>query len=241
MLGWIKVFRKILNHWLWEDKPFARGQAYIDIVLKANHSENTKCFNGNLITINRGEIITSIRELCTDWGWSNSKVKKFLTMLEADKMIEVKSDTKKTVIKVLNYGKYQGVDNVKNDTETSQKHIKSISEAYQKHTNKNDKNVKNIKNEKNERDKKSFGKYKNILLAHSEYTELKSKYADCDRLIEELSSYMQSEGKRYEDHFATLERWAKREAEKNSKGKLKTPATYDLSDYAKFASENTEI
>lgn len=35
--GWIKLHRKITDHWLWEDKPFARGQAMIDLLILAGY------------------------------------------------------------------------------------------------------------------------------------------------------------------------------------------------------------
>lgn len=95
--GWIKLHRKITDHWLWEDKPFARGQAMIDLLILARYNDQSKYIDGNLETVERGSVITSIRRLCDRWGWSNSKVVKFLKTLENDSIIHVKSDTKKTV------------------------------------------------------------------------------------------------------------------------------------------------
>jgi len=37
--GWISVYRSIQGHWLWEDRPFARGQAWIDLLLQANYKD----------------------------------------------------------------------------------------------------------------------------------------------------------------------------------------------------------
>lgn len=95
--GWIKLHRKITDHWLWEDKPFARGQAMIDLLILARYNDQSKYIDGNLETVERGSVVTSIRRLCDRWGWSNSKVVKFLKTLENDSIIHVKSDTKKTV------------------------------------------------------------------------------------------------------------------------------------------------
>lgn len=95
--GWIKLHRKITDHWLWEDKLFARGQAMIDLLILARYNDQSKYIDGNLETVERGSVVTSIRRLCDRWGWSNSKVVKFLKTLENDSIIHVKSDTKKTV------------------------------------------------------------------------------------------------------------------------------------------------
>ncbi len=146
--GWISIYRKIQDSWLWQDKIFSKGQAWIDLLLSANHQDKKIVFDSDLITVKRGEVITSIRKLCNKWGWSNSKVKKFLKLLQEDKIILFKCDNKKTTINIVNYSIYQDVNKSENDTETPQKNIKSISDQYQKHTNNNDNNVNNDNNNK---------------------------------------------------------------------------------------------
>jgi DNA replication protein DnaD len=100
------------------------------------------------VEVEPGQKITSIRKLCDRWGWSNTKVKNFLELLKKQSMISYKSDTKKTVITVLNYRDHQKPNIEENDAKTLRKHIKNISKTYQKHTNKNVKNLKNFKNDK---------------------------------------------------------------------------------------------
>ena len=173
--GWIKIYRNIQEHWLWNCEPFSRGQAWIDLLLMANHKENKVMINGNLIVIKTGERVTSIRKLSERWKWSTCKVKHFLKQLESDKMIECLSDTSKTVIKIVNYEKYQenntplSLENtglsgkVPNTEQTQKKHKKNTeqtpkihranTEQTQKNTNKNDKEyIKNGKNEKKEKE-----------------------------------------------------------------------------------------
>ena len=36
-VGWIKLDRQICDHWLWKDQPFSYGQAWVDLLLNANH------------------------------------------------------------------------------------------------------------------------------------------------------------------------------------------------------------
>ena len=153
--GWLKLYRSIKGHWLWEDKPFSRGQAFIDLLLMVNHKDNKILFNGELIEVKRGSRITSLRQLSEGWGWSTSKTKKFLELLEKEKMITIKSDNKKTLVTIENYGLYQDVGNTEEtekkqerNTEEIQKKIKKNSKENQKKTNKNDK--EGYKNEKNE-------------------------------------------------------------------------------------------
>ena len=48
--SWIKVFRNIENSWLWEERPFSRGQAWIDLLLLAKfRDESFISRRGNLI------------------------------------------------------------------------------------------------------------------------------------------------------------------------------------------------
>lgn len=161
--GWLKLYRSIQNHWLWEDKPFSRGQAFIDLLLMANHKDNKILFNGELIEIKRGSRITSLRQLSDAWGWSTTKVKKFLELLEKENMITVKSDNKKTLVTIENYGIYQDVGNAEetqekqqNNTEVTQKKNKQNSKEIQKKTNKNDKERYKNDKERKEGEEEAF-------------------------------------------------------------------------------------
>ena len=63
----------------------------------------------------------------------------------------------------------------------------------------------------------SLGEYQNVFLTEMEYKRLKADFAGLDGLIEQLSAYIQSTGKKYADHAATLRIWAKRQnAEKKT-------------------------
>lgn len=57
----------------------------------------------------------------------------------------------------------------------------------------------------------SLGEYQNVFLTEKEHNRLKADFAGLDSLIEQLSAYIQSTGKKYADHAATLRIWAKRQ------------------------------
>ena len=58
----------------------------------------------------------------------------------------------------------------------------------------------------------AFGRYKNIFLSESEYTELKGEYPDrLERFIEELSEFIAATGREYANHAAAVRMWAKRD------------------------------
>lgn len=167
MAGWQKIYRDIQEHWLWEDKPFSRGQAWIDLILIVNHEDNKTLIDGELKDVKRGSKITSIRKLAEQWGWSTTKVKKFLEQLEKDKMIAYKSDSKKTLVSIEKYSIYQSKESTevtekkqRKNTKITLKNFRKISEKFQKNTNKN---YKNIKNDKEGKERKE--EYENQLLS----------------------------------------------------------------------------
>ena len=57
----------------------------------------------------------------------------------------------------------------------------------------------------------TFGEYRNVYLTEKEYKQLKTDFSGLDSLVEQLSAYIQSTGKKYADHAATLRIWAKRQ------------------------------
>ena len=60
----------------------------------------------------------------------------------------------------------------------------------------------------------TFGEYRNVFLTEKEYKQLNADFSGLDSLIEQLSAYIQSTGKKYADHAATLRIWAKRQMSK---------------------------
>lgn len=124
--GWIKLHRKIQDHWIYQEKrQFSRYEAWLDLIMLANHRDNKSLIDGELITVKKGSFITSKRQLCGRWNWSNTKVDNFLKLLEEDGMVTHKSDTKKTVITIAKYEVYHELENEKrheSETETKQKH-----------------------------------------------------------------------------------------------------------------------
>jgi uncharacterized phage protein (TIGR02220 family) len=138
MNGWIKKHRRIMSHWLYlEDRIFSKYEAFDFLLMSVNHQDKKVMFDNKLLVVERGSLITSIRKLCDSWRWSNKKVVRFLNDLESDGIISKKSDTKKTVINIVNYCKYQGSDNEESDSKATAKRQQSDTEASAKHTNKN--------------------------------------------------------------------------------------------------------
>ena len=74
-MGWIKLDRKIMdNDLLWGcDEPFSRGQAWIDLLLLANHKDKKGYSGSQVQTFARGDVNKSISSLAERWGRSRKK------------------------------------------------------------------------------------------------------------------------------------------------------------------------
>lgn len=145
MEGWVKIYREIENHWIWQnDKYFKCWQWFI---FRANHCQNKVLLGTEFMDVNRGEFITSISKICQATGMSMQSTRTFLALLEKDKMINKQTTSKLTKITICNYDYYQG------DQQTNNKQINKRVTQSQQTDNKpvtTDKNEKNdIKNEKN--------------------------------------------------------------------------------------------
>lgn len=63
-----------------------------------------------------------------------------------------------------------------------------------------------------------YGEYQNVLLSDSDLKKLQEEFpTDWEERIENLSNYMESKGKEYKNHLATIRCWARRDSESQSK------------------------
>ena len=125
--GWISIHREIQSHWLWKEKrEFSKLEAWLDILLTVNHSEQKIVVKNTLFTVKRGESIKSLDTWAHRWNWNKSKVRRFLNLLQNDNMIVTKSELKTTRLIVCKYDSYQ---DVRNDSETIMKRKRNDNET----------------------------------------------------------------------------------------------------------------
>ena len=126
MMGWICLHRKIQESDIWTDEePFDKRSAWVDLLLLANHKDNSMIFDGHKLVVERGQIVTSVRKLSLRWNRSVKWTLKVLRLFEELEMIEKKSDNKKTLLTIVNYGLYQDggytEDNTTDNAEETQR------------------------------------------------------------------------------------------------------------------------
>ena len=146
----IKVYRGIEDHWLWEDKPFSKGQAWIDLLIMANAADVKKPYKGEITTFKRGVVHRSVLSLAEKWGWSRHKVMDFLAVLEADSMITKNGTSNGTTITIENYNKYQDKPTTKGQQKDNERYNERTTKGQPADTIKNDKNDKNNNNKERE-------------------------------------------------------------------------------------------
>lgn len=113
-----------MDNELWSDKPFTKGQAWVDLLLLANHRDKNVLLGNCTELVERGSFITSELKLMERWGWGRKKVKLFLNFLESQKMIERNANNKRTAITIVNYGFYQDCDLPKEQQKDSKRTAK---------------------------------------------------------------------------------------------------------------------
>lgn len=105
--GWIILARSLTDSWVWEEKPFGTGQAWVDLLLLASWKDRKKPEAGEIRIIEKGSVDVSKTWLAARWGWSRQKVDRFLRLLERDDMATVETTNKGTHIRLLNWDKFQ--------------------------------------------------------------------------------------------------------------------------------------
>ena len=152
MDGWIKLYRQIQDNVLWQEKPFDKRSAWIDLLLLANHADKKILIDNQIVTIARGQYHTSIMKLADRWGWNRKTVSSFLNLLESDEMLDQERTTRGTTLTIVNYGFFQSDGTTERTAErTTMGQPNGQLRDSRADTNKNIKNDKERKNEKNNR------------------------------------------------------------------------------------------
>ncbi|KKK55773.1 hypothetical protein LCGC14_3071180 [marine sediment metagenome] len=144
--GYVKLWRRLQNSSLWKQEKFTRGQAWVDLIMLANHKPGYIRVRGIKVDIDRGQLAHSELTLAKRWKWSRGKVRRFLKELTSNpvQQIEQQKNNLTSLINIINYDQYQSDGTTDGHQTVHQTDTKRYTKRY---TNKNDKNVKNEKKE----------------------------------------------------------------------------------------------
>ena len=112
MNGWVRIYRRLVDHPLWLGHRFSPGQAWIDLILMANFLDSKALQGHRWIPVKRGQVLTSQVALSSRWQWNRKTVVRFLRVLKRDIMVDIETsketDTGYTLITIRNYEHFQG-------------------------------------------------------------------------------------------------------------------------------------
>ena len=135
--GWIKLHRSVMDHPDYLAEPFTKMQAWLDLLLLANHKQGRLYVRGNQVDVKRGQVGWSEVELAKRWGWSKNKLRRFVSRLVSNQQVDQQKSFVMNLITIKNYELYQ-------QNEPADETAGGPAERQQKDTNK--KNKKNKKN-----------------------------------------------------------------------------------------------
>lgn len=105
--GYILLYRKAEDNPVLQCEQFDRFHAWVWLVEKANFKRVTIPFDGGYKTLQRGQLLTSGRQLSKAWGWGRNRVRTFLELLQKNGMITTSRASNGTIITIENYSVYQ--------------------------------------------------------------------------------------------------------------------------------------
>ena len=117
--GWVSIWRKLMDDPLWLSEIFTKAQAWVDLILLANHKESGFQVRGNWVYVKRGEFSRCERELAKRWKWSRDKVKGFLKYLEKEGKIIPQKKFPISIYAIVNYNTYQSNHTTDQSTDQS--------------------------------------------------------------------------------------------------------------------------
>jgi DNA-binding transcriptional regulator YhcF (GntR family) len=107
--GWIKLYRDIEDHWIFKDSEVFKR--WVHLLMMANFEESKVLVGGNVVVIEKGQMILSQQNMAEKWNISRQTLRTFLNHLEKDGMISrdfvQKTNHKITILTICNYSKYQ--------------------------------------------------------------------------------------------------------------------------------------
>lgn len=197
--GYIRVYRSVKSHWLYEPKrKRTKFEAWLDLLLQAKHSDQKETIGYDLIVIKRGQILTSQEKLAAEWRWDRSAVRSFLSSLHYDQILTIETTNKYTMITICNYDSYQ------NSSPTNQHQNHQQTNTTSTHTN-ND-------NTLNKLESIPYREFGHLKISVEEFDKLKemgysTEQIDCK--IDDVKNYKKN--KNYTSLYQTVMNWLKKD------------------------------
>lgn len=225
--GYIRLYRSLLN-WEWYQDGNTKA-VFLHLLLTANYEPQK--WQG--IVVERGQKITSYNALAHETGLSVQQVRTAVKHLVSTGEITYKAASKYGLVTVKNYDLYQQpTDKPTGDQQAAN----SQPTGDQQSANNNERKKNKAKKEKESKkiggvgdvpptpppkqltEKQSFGEFGRVKLTVEEHEKLAQRLGkgQLAEYIARLDGYLESSGKRYKSHYATILNWWRKDGGKDA-------------------------
>ena len=101
------MHRKSVENPMYFKEPFDNWHAWTDILLMVCHEKKQFISKGQLVTLEPGQMITSMAILAERWHWSVNKVRRYFKLLDGMGMCTLNGTPHGTTITVVKWAFYQ--------------------------------------------------------------------------------------------------------------------------------------
>jgi hypothetical protein len=107
--GYVKLWRRLKDSDFWQSEKFSGPQAWVDLLMLANHKDTFFKARGQRIEVKRGQVAYSEVTLSNRWKWSRGKTRRFLQELSSKTVQQIvqQKNNLTTLITILNWEQYQ--------------------------------------------------------------------------------------------------------------------------------------
>jgi len=112
--GWYLIHRSWMDNPIFSQKEMCQRAAWIWLIEHACWKPSRVRINGHTVDLERGQLSYSRSYLAQAWGWTESRVWRFINALKTERMIEQASEQAQTIITICNYNKYQDLEKISN-------------------------------------------------------------------------------------------------------------------------------
>jgi len=202
MEGYIKLWRKSFDSHVWANPNLWRFWTWC--LMKATFKARVAKVGFQDVYLEPGQFVFGRRKAAIETGLSERKIRTAVDWLKTRQKVTIKTTHLFSIISIVNWAKYQ--------EEATQQTTK------QRPTN-DPLTTTDKKGKKDKKEKKGiYGQFQNVFLTLDEYGKFQEKAnSRAGTLIESLSEYKASHGKKYDSDYAALLGFDRRDREKQPK------------------------
>ena len=109
--GYVQIYRSLLDHHAFRNQ--AEAMAFAALILRASWRPSQLRYKGRSISLQRGQLAVSIRDLANDLDRDKAWIERLFARLKRETMISTVVETGITVVTICNYDEYQRFSDVR--------------------------------------------------------------------------------------------------------------------------------